>query len=157
MKRERKGVILILVLILVATLFVMGAGFLTTRSREQVTVKQGRDSFQAQQLAYSGLETVRVRLRNDYNFPLGSMGPAQEVFKFTEVVQDFDNAIEIGQYQIFCDRRWIRPPYNLLRVTSVGQVGDTLGNPVRHKLIGEFDMRPGFKGDMINMTDFGSF
>lgn len=164
MRLKRRGVLLILVLILVATLFVMAAGFLSTRTRERETVVAARDSFQAQQLAYSGLETVRVRMVNDFNFPPAAMGPLQEVFKFSEIVMDFDDVNEIGRYQIFCDRRWIDPPYYILRVTSVGQVGDADGNPVRHKIIAEFSTfvsgdpnTPGNKGDLVNIQDLGSF
>lgn len=157
MRQPRRGIILILVLILVATLFVMAAGFLGTRTRERETVVAARDSYQAQQLARSGLETVRVRLQNDFNFPPASMGPLQEVFKFSEIVMDYDDSLELGRYQIFCDRRWVQAPYYLLRVTAVGQVGDADGNPVRHKIIAEFNMAPGFKGDMINFQDMGAF
>ena len=60
MRSQRKGVVLVLVLMLVATLFIMAAGFLTTRTREREVVKASRDAFQAHQLAYSGLETVPV-------------------------------------------------------------------------------------------------
>ena len=145
-----------LVLMLVATLFIMAAGFLTTRTRAREVVRASRDAFQAHQLAYSGLETVRVRLANDFDFP-PLREASQEVFKFSEVVMDFDEVNEVGRCQIFCDRRWAVEPYNIYRVTSVGQVGDADGNPVRHKMIGEFDARPGFKGDMINLIDLGSF
>lgn len=156
MKNRRRGVLLILVLILVVTLFIMAAGFLTTRTRERQVVKSARDAYQAQQLAFSGLETVRVRMLNDYDFP-PLREASQEVFKFSEEILDFDGGQSIGRYQIFCDRRWAGPPYNLIRVTSVGQVGDADGNPVRHKMIGEFSMQPGQKGDMINLIDLGSF
>lgn len=156
MKSQRRGVILILVMILILTLFVMASAFLTTRTREREVVRSARDVFQAHQLAYSGLESVRVRLLNDYDFPpLREF--TQEVFKFSEEVMDYDNTGSIGRYQIYCDRRWAAPPYNLLRVTSVGQVGDADGNPVRHKMIGEFNMLPGSKGVMINLIDLGSF
>lgn len=157
MKREKRGVLLVLVLILVSTMFILAAGFLSIKTRERETLIQSRDSFQAQQLAYAGLETVRVRLLNDYNFPPATMGPLQEVFKFTETVMDYDKSTEIGRYQIFCDRRWVDAPYEVLRVTAIGQVGDHDGNPVRHRIIAEFDMRTGQKGDMINLLDLGSF
>lgn len=158
MKRgQPKGVLLVLVLILVSTMFILAAGFLTMKTREREAVVQSRDSFQAQQLAFSGLETVRVRLQNDYNFPPSSMGPLQEVFKFTETVMNFDDTKELGRYQIFCDRRWIDVPYQILRVTSIGQVGDEDGNPVRHRIIAEFNMVEGKKGDLINLIDLGSF
>jgi hypothetical protein len=149
--------LLILVLILVATMFILAAGFLTMKSRERESVTQSRDSFQAHELAFSGLETVRVRLQNDFNFPPATMGPLQEVFKFSETVMNYDNTKVMGRYQIFCDRRWIDGPYEVLRVTSIGQVGDKDGNPVRHKLIGEFSLVTGKKGDLINLLDLGSF
>lgn len=158
MKRPNKrGVLLILVLILVSTMFILAAGFLSVKTREREALMQSKDSFQAYQLAYSGLETVRVRLQNDYNFPPATMGPLQEVFKFTENVENYDGTEVLGQYQIFCDRRWVDAPYQVLRVTSVGQVGDRDGNPVRHRIIAEFDMRAGHKGDLINLIDLGSF
>jgi hypothetical protein len=154
---RQRGVLLVLVLILITTLFVLAAGFLSKKTQERKAVNLTRDSFQAQQLAFAGLETVRVRLQNDFNFPPATMGPLQEVFKFTEVVRDYDDATDLGQYQIFCDRRWVDTPYWLLRVTSVGQVGDADGNPVRHKIIAEYSMAPGNKGDLINLLDLGSF
>lgn len=159
MKRglRRRGMLLVLVLILIGTMFVLAAGFLSTKTREREAVMQSRDSFQAQQLAMAGLETVRVRLQNDYNFPPATMGPLQEIFKFTETVMDYDNTEIVGRYQIFCDRRWVDAPYQVLRVTSVGQVGDEDGNPVRHRIIGEFSMVPGQKGDLINFIDLGAF
>jgi hypothetical protein len=155
--RRRRGVLLVLVLILIATMFVLAGGFLSMKTRERQAVMLSRDSFQAQQLAMSGLETVRVRLQNDYNFPPATMGPAQEVFKFSETVMSYDGSLVLGNYQIFCDRRWVDPPYEVLRVTSIGQVGDKDGNPVRHKIIGEFSLVTGQKGDLINLTDLGSF
>lgn len=156
-KLRQRGVLLVLVLILVSTMFILAAGFLSTKTREREALIQSRDSFQAQQLAYAGIETVRVRLQNDYNFPPATMGPLQEVFKFTETVMDYDGTTELGRYQIFCDRRWVDAPYEVLRVTAIGQVGDEDGNPVRHRLIAEFEMRAGEKGDMINLIDLGSF
>lgn len=146
-----------LVLLLVSTMFVLAAGFLSMKTRERETVTQARDSFQAHQLAYAGLETVRVRLQNDFNFPPATMGPLQEVFKFSEVVMDYDGSKVLGKYQIFCDRRWVDAPYEVLRVTSVGQAGDKDGNPIRHKIIGEFSLLEGEKGDLINLIDLGSF
>lgn len=157
MKHRRRGVLLVLVLILVATLFIMAAGFLSTKTRERQAARLTQDSFQAQQLAYSGLESVRVRLQNDFNFPPATMGPEQEVFKFTEVVRNYEDTKDVGLYQIFCDRRWVDPPFWLLRVTAVGQVGDADGNPVRHKIIAEYSMEPGKKGDLLNLMDLGSF
>lgn len=157
MSHQRRGVLLVLVLILIATLFVMAAGFLGTKTRERQAALLSRDAFQAQQLSYAGLETVRVRMLNDYNFPPAAMSPLQEVFKFTESVWEFDGNSIIGNYQIFCDRRWIDPPYLVLRVTSIGQVGDMDGNPVRHKMIGEYSTAEGRKGELINVIDLGSF
>lgn len=156
-RSRRRGVLLVLVLILVTTMFIMAFGFLSTKVRERETLVESRDSFQAYQLAYSGLETVRVRLQNDYSFPPTTMGPLQEVFNFTEIVQSINDSYEVGRYQIFCDRRWADAPYEILRVTAVGQVGDQDGNPVRHRLIAEFDLRPSKKGDLINLIDLGSY
>lgn len=155
-RRSERAVLLVLVLILIATMFVLAAGFLSVKTRERQAVALSRDTFQAQQLAYAGLETVRVRLLNDFNFPPATMGPTQEVFKFTEEVKNFDETEVLGKYQIFCDRRWVDTPYYLLQVTAVGQVGDEDGNPVRHKVVAEYNMAPGQKGVLLNILDMGS-
>lgn len=154
--KDKRGVLLVLVLILISTMFVLAAGFLSTKTRERQAVALARDTFQAQQLAFAGLESVRVRMLNDFNFPPTTMGPAQEVFKFTEEVQNYDGTDVLGKYQIFCDRRWIDPPFYLLQVTAVGQVGDEDGNPVRHKVMAEYSMEPGQKGTLLNLLDMGS-
>ncbi len=155
--RQRRGVLLILVLILSTTMFILASGFLGTKAKQRQTAVLARDAFQAQQLAYAGLETVRVRLQNDFNFPPSTMGPLQEVFKFSELVFDLDGRRVVGNYQIACDRRWSAAPYSVLRVSSIGQVGDLDGHPVRHKILAEFSLADGTKGDLISLLDLGAY
>ncbi len=145
------------VLFLSILLFIMCAGFLSTKSHEAKVGYLAGESFQARELAYSGLETARVKLLNDANFPPASMSVSHEVFSYTEVLEGLDPDDEIGRYHLHCDRRWVDPPYFVLRVTSIGQVGDDDGNPIRHKLVGEFDMTPGQRGTLLNFVDQGAY
>lgn len=155
--RSNKGALLILVLLIISVLFVMCVGFLSTKSQEAMVANQARDSFQAREIAFSGLETVRVKMLNDPDFPPAQLGPSQEIFEISEEVLNFDGSESLGRYQLHCDRRWMDEPYSRLRVTSIGQFKDQTGNPVRHKLVGEFSTAPGERGTMTNFTDLGAF
>ena len=147
---------LVLVLLLIACLFIVSVGFLGRKSSEGKVAQMVRMGAQAREMAYAGLETVRVRLLNDTNFPPSVLNNNQDYFSFSERVTDLSEVEEVGRYQIHCDRRWVQAPYCVLRVISVGEVG-TAANPVRHKLTCEFKMNPGFRGDLINLLDEGAF
>lgn len=157
MRLRRRGVLLVLVLMLTVILMILAGGFLSTKNQEAVAGKLSFQSFKAREIAYSGLETARVRLLNDANFPPTTLSPLSEVFEVAEVVRDINDTKDIGRYQLHCDRRWIHEPYRILRVTSIGQVGDDDGNPVRYTLIGEFSLLPGQKGELLYFQDLGSF
>ena len=154
--RRRSGAVLILVMLLIAALFTLSAGFLSKKTSEHKAVKMASHSLQAREIAYAGLESVRVRLLNDGKFPPSNLNAIQHTFSFTEAVKNLDETAEIGRYQVHCDRRWVAPPYSILRVTIVGQVEQT-ANPVRYKLTGEFLLAAGKRGDLVNLVDNGSF
>lgn len=157
MRRRARGALLVLVLLLIGVLFVMCVGFLSTKSQEAMVANQARDSFQAREIAFSGLETVRVKMLNDPDFPPARLSPTQEVFEISEELRNYDDTEVLGRYQLHCDRRWMDAPYNRLRVTAIGQFQDQSGNPVRHRLIGEFSTAPGERGRMTNFIDLGAF
>jgi hypothetical protein len=152
----RRGAVLVLVLLLIACLFILSAGFLARKGSEGKVAQLVRLGAQSREMAYAGLESVRVRLLNDANFPPSVLNANQDYFSFTEGVLDFDGASEIGRYQVHCDRRWVQAPYCVLRVISVGEVGGA-NNPVRHKLTCEFKMAPDARGDLVNLLDEGQF
>jgi len=154
---ETRGVLLVLVLLLTAVLLVLGGGFLSTKSQEANSARLSFDSVKARNMAYSGLETARVRLLNDASFPPSTLSPLSEVFEVAEVVRNIDDTEEVGRYQLHCDRRWEPEPYQILRVRSIGQVGDENGNPVRYTLIGEFSLKDGERGRLLYLQDLGSF
>jgi hypothetical protein len=156
MKYSRKGVALVLVLLLVSALFILLAGFLSKKVSERKSVQLELQTLQARELAKSGLETVRVRLRNDGNFPPSQPDINREPFSFNEVVLDIDQLSPVGSYTAELDQRWIEPPYAMLRVRVTGQVG-TDSNPVRHRLTADFSMSPGAKGDLVNLSEDGDF
>lgn len=146
-----------MVLLLVACLFILSAGFLNKSSAEQKLAQVAKQGLQSKELAYSAVETVRVRLLNDSNFPPAALEPSQEVFAFQETVLNYDETAEVGRYQIHCDRRWVAPPYCILRVTVVGQAASDASNPVRYKLTAEFLMNEGQRGTLVNLVDQGTF
>ena len=76
-----------LVMLVISCLFALCIGFLSTKSQEAMVAHQARDSFQAREIAFSGLETVRVKMLNDPNFPPAQLGPTQEVFGISEQIQ----------------------------------------------------------------------
>lgn len=153
---SRRGAALVLVLLLITCLFIASAGFLGRKSSEAKVANLVRMGAQSREMAFAGLESVRVRLRNDTNFPPAALNNNQDYFSFTETVYGLDNTTEVGRYQIHCDRRWTESPYAVLRVISVGEVGKA-ANPVRHKLTCEFRMNPGARGDLVNLLDEGAF
>ena len=142
-----------LVLWLVACIFIVSAGFLSRTSHESEVAKMARQSAQARELAWAGLETVRVKLLNDSNFPPSVLKNNQDFFSYTEEIVGLDGD-QIGRNQVHVDRRWVEPPYEILRVVCVGEVGSE-SNPVRHKLTCEFLMSPGNRGDLVNLLDVG--
>lgn len=152
----RRGAVLVLVLLLISCLFILSAGFLGRKNSEGKVAQLVRLGAQCREVAFAGVESVRVRLLNDANFPPSVLNNNQDYFSFTESVLDLDGVVELGRYQVHCDRRWVQPPYCVLRVISVGEVGGA-NNPVRHKMTCEFKMAPGSRGDLVNLLDEGEF
>ena len=143
-----------MVLLLIACLFVVSVGFLSRTRSEASTAQLVTLSAQARELALAGLEGVRVRLLNDAKFPPKVLENNQDFFSFTEEAADFDGTATLGRYQVHLDRRWMAPPYQVLRVICIGEMGSE-ANPVRHKLTCEFMMNAGRRGELINLVDEG--
>jgi hypothetical protein len=157
-KKRRRGMMLILVLLLAAILFVLCSAYLTKQTSDQKVAQYAMQNMQAREIAYSALETVRVRLLNDGNFPPSNLDPAtQNIYTFTEPVMNFAGTSEIGRYQVYCDLRWAQSPWVELRVVVVAQVDTTQSNPVRYKMTGEFYLSPGQRGQLANLIDDGTF
>lgn len=153
--KKRRAAVLILVLLLSACLFVLSSSLLARRKGETKMTQMVNLSAQARELAYAGLESVRVRLLNDAFFPPSVLNENQDFFTFSESLPQLDGTGSAGRYQVHIDRRWIAPPYGLLRVISIGEIGGA-ANPVRHKFTGEFKMTPGSRGDLVNLLDEGA-
>lgn len=154
LKIRRRGIVIVLVLMVISTLFILSAGFLSKKNSEQKAVQLARQKIQAREVALSGVETVRVKLLNDSNFPPANLNSNLDFFSYSEEILDLNGADEVGRYQVDCDRRWMSSPYSILRVTVTGQVGNDT-NPVKHKLVAEFLLSPGLRGDLVNLVDEG--
>ena len=155
---DRRGIMLILVLLLSAILFVLCSAYLTKQTSGHKVAQLALQSMQAREIAYSALETIRVRLLNDASFPPSNLDPvAQNIYSFTEPLTDFAGTSQIGRYQAHCDLRWAQSPYLELRVTVVAQIDNPMSNPVRYKMTAEFNLNPGQRGQLANLIDDGAF
>jgi len=97
---SRRGAALVLVLLLITCLFIASAGFLGRKNSEGKVAQMVRMGAQAREMSYAGLESVRVRLLNDTNFPPSVLNNNQDYFSFTESVMDLAGTTEVGRYQV---------------------------------------------------------
>lgn len=120
-------------LLLCLILFALGSGLLSKQSAlYQGSLQQVRAA-QARALAQTGLQDALVKLMRDYSFPpLDSEG--QQVFSYTEEVRSLDGN-PAGSYNVQVDRSLARRPWQVLRITSQGRMGDS-----RCSLRGELDI-----------------
>ena len=161
---HRRGVTLILVLLVSTLLLVWGMALLSRRGLEAEGVKAQIDSRQAYEIAYAGLESVRLRLDKDPEFPPAGRAE-QKVFSFVEELEDVDGA-PMGSYLVNVDSTWIDEPWYVLRVESIGtSIGGTSIGGTRRRLLAEFDMSEFIRGttnpnpdyfERINFQDLGN-
>lgn len=148
--RKRSGVTLVLVLLTILSIFILSSAFLTQKLNQQKASRLVLAEFQAQQIAQSALETVKVKLRYDPNFPPSNLAAEQPIFSYTEEMTDPSNGNLVGNYRVDCDRRWLYQ--NRLCVTVTATVGRQ-ANPVQHRLRAEFSMMEFKRGDLILLVD----
>ncbi|MFN8610024.1 MAG: hypothetical protein U0931_20955 [Vulcanimicrobiota bacterium] len=114
----RGGYSLVLVLFLTLLFLILGLGFLESRS-SQYQVAQGLISgLQAQALAEAGIADARAKLGRDWDFP--PLGRRQQPeYTYGEEVAGSDGKLA-GSFQVTVSRKWLQPPYSLIKLVSVG-------------------------------------
>jgi hypothetical protein len=136
----RKGFTLMLVLLLTAILLVLGMGLLSERTSQYRAALQASQGAVAEALAEAGLEDARVKLEKDADFPPRG-AEDQVLYSYSETVANLSGQ-SVGTYVIVIDQRWRRPPWQIVRVTSIGTVG-TADNPLaRASATIEIDVAP---------------
>ncbi len=141
--------------LLVGTLLlVLGLAYLGKRADQMRAASRDQEATRALQIALAGLESVRVKLDFDPEFPPTQNGQ----FAYSENVTDLDGLTLLGSYDIVVDAYFNAGPYRLLRVTSEGLVIENGQVLARRTVLGEFDMSQsrGRYYDLVNFQDLGS-
>lgn len=162
---KRRGAVLIAALLLSTLLMVLGMAYLGRRSDQMKGYFRAQESERALQLALAGLETVRVKLDRDPDYP-----PVQElgrkVFAYSEPVLDLDGVTRLGSYEVTLDGHYLIAPYQVLRVRVLGSLEVDGAVSARRVVLAEFDLAEKLRSnstlpnprlmDLINFQDMGS-
>ena len=128
MKPIRGGFLLITTLMVAILIFLVCGAMVHRRSRQYEAANNQVAGAQALALAEAGLEDARVKLNKDADFPpFGSED--QLIYSYIEPVFDLDGTTPLGSYEVIVDMRRREPPFQIVRLTSVGTCGQT-ANPL---------------------------
>ena len=136
-------------LLLTSLLMVMGLGFLAQHSSSRQSVGRQLLSSQAKEIARAGLEDARLKYSLDWNFP----PPGTDVntpYVYSENVYDTDQSTILGYYTVTLDSSLIAPPYQILRLTSVGVLGNHGSNTAYRRIDAEIDTSPQARSNPAN-------
>ncbi len=143
--RGRRGSALVLCLLLVVTLFIMGMGFLSQHTSGRLASRRAVLAAQARELARAGLENARAKLNCDLKFP--PRGEAGESYVYCETLQDIGQGVPVGSYEVTLDMDLMAPPYEILKVESLGWVGTRQLPEAYHRLSAEIDVATRDRGN----------
>ena len=158
------GMMLISTLLISALLVVLGMAYVGKRADQLKANFRTQESCRALEMARAGLESVRVKLDKDPEFPPVSQ-PGQ-VFSYSEPVYDLDETALLGRYEVTIDGHYLIAPYQLLRVRVLGTVEANGLVTAKRTILGEFDMAKYLRTnhslpnphyyDLVNFQDMGS-
>ena len=131
--KERRGAILVAVLLLAVVFLVGGIALTTQQQTRYAAVKAEIDALQALTLAESGLEDALVKLQKDPDFPPRG-GPEQLTFTYTEMV--FTDGRPVGSYTVCINTTYVTEPFEFYLVT----VRATTESKVSQSLTAEIDV-----------------
>ena len=118
---KRNGFVLIMCLILSLLLFVVGVAFLGLKANQYRSATRAQLALQAKAMAEAGFEDFRLKLDRDLTFPPASN--SEKPYSYREEL-DISGTVR-GSYTVSVDSKYLNPPYQLLIVTSIGEVGPT--------------------------------
>lgn len=153
---RRRAVLLVVVLLLMGIVLVGGLALLARSSHQYSAASAAADSLQAEQFAYAGMESARVRIDKDPNSPPAS---GQNSFTGWEAVYDVDNTTVVGYYMLTVETAWQYKPYYTIRVCSTGLVGTPSAPRAKHRIRAELDINQARSSffHFTNWQDDGSF
>ena len=122
MRSLPRGIALLAALMISTVLFVLGMGFLGQRRGQSQAAREYLNQSQASALADAGLQDALGKLAKDVGFP-PLRSDDQGSFVYSEEVFDSSN-VSVGHFRVTIDTRYMLRPYEVLRVTSVGMLGD---------------------------------
>ena len=131
--RNRRGAVLVAVLLLAVVFLVGGIALTTQQQTRYAAVAAEIDALQALTLAESGLEDALVKLQKDPDFPPRG-DPAQLTFTYSETV--LTDGREVGDYTVSIDTSYEAEPFEFYLVT----VQATTDSEVTQTLTAEIDV-----------------
>ena len=137
-RQGQTGFVLAMVLMLSVLFLVIGIGFISSKAALYKGVGQSDLEAQAQALAEAGMEDARVKLDKDPDFPPPG-GLDQFVFSYSENLLDTSGNL-IGFYEIQIDSTHRVYPYSVVKIRSIGRVGERGRPSAQHTIEAELDI-----------------
>lgn len=146
--KKSRGFMLILSLLVGILILLVCGGMVYRRSRQYQAANDTVNAAAALALAEAGLEDARVKLDKDDDFPpLGALD--QHIFAYVETVVDLDGTTPVGSYEVIVDTRWQAAPCQIVRLTSIGSLGDSRSPRARRSVTVELDVAPKLRSDPL--------
>ena len=140
-----RGSALIGVLLVLSLLLVMGVGLLSQKANQYEEMRRANDSARARALAQAGLVDARLKLSKDLTFPpLRPSGDAQ--FTYSEDLLD-SGGLPAGSFTVIVDSTKNQPPFQVIRVTSIGLAGERTNPSARYFIYSELDVAKFLRSD----------
>ena len=133
-----RGSAIIATLLVITLLLVLGLGLLSQVSASFASARSETQSSQARSLAQAGLVDCQIKISKHLDFP-PSRAIGTEKFSYSEDLRNAEGE-RYGSYLVTIDFSLARPPYRILRVTSVGTVGNPESPTAEYKIYGELDI-----------------
>ena len=135
---SRRGVMLLIVLLLMAVFLVMGMGFIQQRVGQNSAANLAITELQAQSLARSGLEDALTKLAKHHDFPPLS-DVSQNKYVYTERVVN-PGGEDIGGFTVSIDTRYQTNTFWIIRISSRGFLGAQTDPQAQSTVFAELDM-----------------
>lgn len=137
--RGRRGSALLVCLLLTVTLFVLGMGFLSQHTSARLASRRATLAAQSRELARSGLDNVRAKWCSDIQFPPAGSAEGRR-YVYSEMVYAADGVTAVGSYEVTLDAGLMAPPYEVMRVWSLGFVGSRTAPESSMQIYAELDV-----------------
>jgi hypothetical protein len=122
---------------LLLILLFAGLAFLSSKSSAYRGAAAAGPALIARGLAQAGMEDARVKLQKDLFFPPVVGEHEQNLFSYTENLSASGSSELTGTYTVSIDTRLAAPPYNVIRVTSIGRWAPPSGSSASHVISAE--------------------